>query len=70
MLERAQTEKWEFVAVPVIEHLRENANDSHSDSDTYDLIVVLVQKNQLAAVLPLLAAHYIWRTRWLSLCAH
>ncbi len=35
--------------MPVVEHLREN--------DTYGLIVVLVRKNQLASVLPLLAAH-------------
>lgn len=37
------------MAVPVIEHLH--------DKDRYDLIVVLVRKNQLASVLPILTEH-------------
>jgi 2-dehydropantoate 2-reductase len=49
VLEHAQTAKREIVTVPVIEHLREN--------DAYELIVVLVRKNQLPSVLPLLAAY-------------
>ncbi len=49
VLEHAQTGKREIVTVPVIEHLREN--------DAYELIVVLVRKNQLPSVLPLLAAY-------------
>ena len=51
VLEHALTGKREVVAVPVVEHLHDN------DEDIYDLIVVLVRKNQLASVLPLLAAH-------------
>ncbi len=53
VLEHAQTGKREVVAVPVIEHLRENENDN----DIYELIVVLVRKNQLPSVLPQLAAY-------------
>ena len=49
VLEHAQTGKREVVAIPVIEHLREN--------EACDLIVVLVRKNQLASVLPILASH-------------
>lgn len=41
--------KIDVVATPVVEHLCEN--------DTYDVIVVMVRKNQLASVLPVLAAH-------------
>ena len=37
------------MTVPVVEHLYEN--------DAYDLIVVLVRKNQVASVLPMLASH-------------
>lgn len=49
VLEHALTGKKEVVAVPVIEHLLVN--------DCYELIVVLVRKNQLDSVLPMLAAH-------------
>ena len=49
VLQHALTGKTEIVSVRVVEHL--------NDNDTYDLIVVLVRKNQLASVLPLLAAH-------------
>ena len=49
VLEHALTGKTETVSVRVVEHLHEN--------DTYGLIVVLVRMNQLASVLPLLAAH-------------
>ena len=49
VLEHALTGKREVVTVPVVEHLHEN--------DAYDLIVVLVRKNHLASVLPLLASH-------------
>lgn len=49
VLEHALTGKKEVVAVPVVEHLHEN--------DAYDLIVVLVRKNQVASVLPTLAAN-------------
>lgn len=49
VLEHALTGKREVVAVPVVDHLDEN--------DAYDLIVVLVRENQVASVLPLLAAH-------------
>ena len=49
ILEHALTGKREVVVVPTVEHLHEN--------DGYDLIVVLVRKNQLASVLPILAAH-------------
>ena len=49
VLEHAVSKKREVVTVPVVEQLDEN--------DAYDLIVVLVRKNQLASVLPLLAAH-------------
>ena len=49
ILEHALTGKREVVVVPTVEHLHEN--------DSYDLIVVLVRKNQLASVLPILAAH-------------
>ena len=49
VLEHALTGKREVVEVPVVERLHEN--------EAYDLIVVLVRKNQLASVLPLLAAH-------------
>ena len=48
VLEHALTGKREVVTVPVVEHLHEN--------DAYDLIVVLVRKNQLASVLPILAS--------------
>ena len=37
------------MTVPVVEHLHEN--------DAYDLIVVLVRKNQVASVLPILASY-------------
>lgn len=49
ILEHALSGEKEVVAVPVIEQLHEN--------DGFDLIVVLVRKNQLASVLPVLAAH-------------
>ena len=49
VLEHALTGKREVVAVPVVEHL--------DDNDAYDLIVVLVRKNQLASVLPAPASH-------------
>ena len=49
VLEHAPSGKREVVTVPVVEHLHEN--------DAYDLIVVLVRKNQVASVLPILAAH-------------
>lgn len=49
VLEHALTGKREVVTVPVVAHLQEN--------DAYDLIVVLVRKNQLASVLPVLASH-------------
>jgi len=49
ILEHALSGKREVVTVPVVEHLH--------DSDAYDLIVVLVRKNQVASVLPLLASH-------------
>ena len=49
VLEHALSGKWEVVEVPVVEHLQEN--------DAYDLIVVLVRKNQVASVLPILASH-------------
>ena len=48
VLQHALTGKREVVTVPVVEHLLED--------DAYDLIVVLVRKNQVASVLPLLAA--------------
>ena len=49
VLEHALSGKREVVTVPVVEHLHEN--------DAYDLIVVLVRKNQVASVLPILASH-------------
>lgn len=49
VLEHALSGKREVVTVPVVEHLDEN--------DAYDLIVVLVRKNQVASVLPILASH-------------
>ena len=49
VLEHALTGQREVVPVPVVEHLHEN--------NAYDLIVVLVRKNQLASVLPILASH-------------
>lgn len=49
VLEHALNGKSEVVAVPVIEYLNEN--------DRYDLIAVLVRKNQLTSVLPILTAH-------------
>ena len=49
VLEHALSGKREFVRVPVVEHLHEK--------DVYDLIVVLVRKNQVASVLPILASH-------------
>ena len=49
VLQQALSGTREVVTVPVIEHLREN--------DVYDLIVVLVRKNQVASVLPVLASH-------------
>ena len=49
VLEHALSGKREVVTVPVIEHLREN--------DAYDLIVVLVRKNQVASVLAILKSH-------------
>ncbi len=49
VLEHALTGKKELVALPVVEHLHEN--------DAYDLIVVLVRKNQVASTLPTLAAN-------------
>lgn len=49
VLEHALTGKREVVEVPVVEHLQKN--------DAYDLIVVLVRKNQVASVLPILASH-------------
>ena len=49
VLEHALTGKREIVTLPVVEHLDKN--------DTYDLITVLVRKNQVALVLPILAAH-------------
>ncbi len=49
ILEHALSGKREVVAVPVVAHLQEN--------DAYDLIVVLVRKNQVASVLPILASH-------------
>ena len=48
-LEHALSGERELVKIPVVEQLHEN--------DGYDLIVVLVRKNQLASVLPLLASH-------------
>ena len=44
VLEHALSGKREVVTVPVVEHLHEN--------DAYDLIVVLVRKNQVASVYP------------------
>ena len=49
ILEHALSGKKEVVTVPVVEHLHEN--------DAYDLIVVLVRKDQVASVLPILASH-------------
>ena len=49
VIEHALTGKREVVAIPTVEHLYEH--------DFYDLIVVLVRKNQLPSVLPVLAAH-------------
>ncbi len=49
VLEHALSAKREVVAVPVVEHLHEN--------EAFDLIVVLVRKNQMASALPLLASH-------------
>ena len=49
VLEHALSGKREVVTLPVVEHLL--------DDDFYDLIVVLVRKNQVASVLPILAAH-------------
>lgn len=49
VLEHALTGKREVVTVPVVEQLHETA--------AYDLIVVLVRKNQVASVLPILAKH-------------
>ena len=48
-LEHPLTGKRDVVMVPVVEHLYE--------IDRYDLIVVLVRKNQVASVLPILAAY-------------
>ena len=42
-------EKGEVVAVPVVEHLLK--------TDRYDLIVLLVRKNQLVSEVLILAAH-------------
>ncbi|MCC7053217.1 MAG: ketopantoate reductase family protein [Gemmatimonadaceae bacterium] len=49
VLEHALSGMREVVTVPVIERLHE--------TDGYDLIVVLVRKNQVASVLPMLASH-------------
>jgi len=49
VLEHALSGKREVVTVPAVEHLHEN--------DAYDLIVVLVRKDQVASVLPILASH-------------
>jgi 2-dehydropantoate 2-reductase len=49
ILEHALSGKREIVSVPVVDQLRED--------DAYDLIVVLVRKNQMASVLPQLASH-------------
>jgi len=49
VLEHALSGKREVVTVTVVEHLHED--------DAYDLIVVLVRKNQVASVLPILASH-------------
>ena len=49
VLEHALSGKKEVVTVSVVEHLHE--------TDDYDLIVVLVRKNQVASVLPILALH-------------
>ena len=48
-LEHPLTGKRDVIMVPVVEHLYE--------IDRYDLIVVLVRKNQVASVLPILAAY-------------
>ena len=49
VLEHALTRKKEVVPVPVVEHLGED--------DAYDLIIVLVRKNQVTSVLPVLSAN-------------
>ena len=49
VLEHALSGKREVVTVPVVEHLHEN--------DAYDLIVVLVRKDQVSSVLPILTSH-------------
>ena len=49
VLEHALSGKREVVKVPVVEHLASN--------DAYDLIVVLVRKDQVSSVLPTLASH-------------
>ena len=49
ILEHVLTGKREVVAVPVVEHLLK--------TDRYNLIVVLVRKNQLVSALLILAAH-------------
>jgi 2-dehydropantoate 2-reductase len=50
VLEHALSHKKEVVPIPVVERLRED--------DAYDLIVVLVRKNQVSSVLPTLASHH------------
>lgn len=49
VLEHALTRRKEVVLVPVVEHL--------SEDDAYDLIIVLVRKNQVTSVLPVLSAN-------------
>ena len=49
VLQLALTGKSEVITLPVVDQLR--------DDDSYDLIIVLVRKDQVASVLPILAAH-------------
>jgi len=50
VLEHALSRKKEVVRIPVAERLRKD--------DAYDLIVVLVRKNQIPSVLPILSSHH------------